>query len=267
MNQLTHTIDTAVGPLHVVEVGSGPAILLRHGIFYDHTLWDAVVPTLAEHHRVVLIDAPGHGRSGDVPGYRLEHDVEATGQVLDALGIPSAVVVGHSWGGMTGVRFALTHPERVEALVLVDVPLTGPRGLRLTRRLQKWLLGALGPSRFYASNVATAMYSQRDPARYRALREGLVHQFAGADRHSLARAIDAVLIHPGDISAELGRLSMPVVVIAGDEDYVLTPEVRALLARDLPDAPVLTAPGRHVLPEEDPAAVLDAIGRVVAFTR
>ncbi|MEU9110329.1 alpha/beta fold hydrolase [Streptomyces sp. NPDC048483] len=81
--------------------GEGPAVLLLHGAGRTLVDWEPIAPLLAAGHRVVAMDLRGHGRSGDgaVP-WTVEVAVEDVAAVLGAYGIPDAVVVGHSLGGM-----------------------------------------------------------------------------------------------------------------------------------------------------------------------
>jgi len=101
--------------------GSGPAIVLVHGLGGNHAVWFQQVAHFAADHTVVTMSQRGFAPSG---GDRNHYDVELlvrdlTG-VMDAAGVPRAVVVGQSMGGWTALEFALRSPERVEALVLAD---------------------------------------------------------------------------------------------------------------------------------------------------
>ena len=107
--------------LHHREVGEGtrPLVLL-HGLFGSAANWMGIARQLAPEWRIVVPDLRNHGRSfhdPDVSYPALAGDVRA---LLDALGIERAVLVGHSMGGKTAMWLALTAPERVERLVVVD---------------------------------------------------------------------------------------------------------------------------------------------------
>ncbi|WP_328492402.1 alpha/beta hydrolase [Streptomyces sp. NBC_00414] len=99
--------------------GEGTPLLLLHGAGRTLADWAAVAPLLARHHRVLAVDLRGHGLSPDgtwsVPG--VLGDIEA---VLARHGIPEALPVGHSLGGMLAVRYALAHPDRTPAAVNLD---------------------------------------------------------------------------------------------------------------------------------------------------
>ena len=107
--------------VHHLDEGHGPAVVLIHG-FGGHTFsFRKNVPVLAEHYRVIAVDLKGFGyterpREGD---YSLTAQAQMVVGLMDALGIESAVVVGHSMGGEVAMRIAAGFPERVEKLVLV----------------------------------------------------------------------------------------------------------------------------------------------------
>ncbi|WP_148575246.1 alpha/beta fold hydrolase [Nocardioides caldifontis] len=103
-----------------VKTGSGPAVLLLHGMACDHTTWAPVIEKLARHHTVIAPDLLGHGRS-DKPraDYSVGGYANGMRDLLTVLGVDKATVVGHSLGGGVAMQFAYQYPERTERLVLV----------------------------------------------------------------------------------------------------------------------------------------------------
>ena len=100
--------------------GTGPAVLLLHGLASTRRFWDLVVPHLAGL-PVVALDQRGHGDSDRPDGpYDAETVVADALTALDALGLSRVVVVGHSWGAWTALRLAATAPSRALAVVAVD---------------------------------------------------------------------------------------------------------------------------------------------------
>ncbi len=110
-----------------VRMGSGPAILLLHGLGCDHTTWNPVLAALARTHTVIAPDLLGHGRS-DKPraDYSLGGYANGMRDLLTVLGIDRVTVVGHSFGGGVAMQFAYQYPERTERLVLVGSGGLGP---------------------------------------------------------------------------------------------------------------------------------------------
>jgi pimeloyl-ACP methyl ester carboxylesterase len=101
--------------------GHGPALLLLHGITNSSETWARVAPRLAERFTVIAPDLLGHGNSATPRGdYSLGAHASGARDVLTALGIERATVVGHSLGGGIAMQFAYQFPERCERLVLVS---------------------------------------------------------------------------------------------------------------------------------------------------
>lgn len=109
--------------LHLLEWSSeGEPLLLLHGFGHSCRVWDPFVADLVSTHRVLALDARGHGDSDHDPEYRYHHAGVAKdiGAVLDDLGLEAATLVAHSMSGYAAIRFAAQEPARVRRLVLVD---------------------------------------------------------------------------------------------------------------------------------------------------
>jgi 3-oxoadipate enol-lactonase len=103
------------------DEGSGPPIVMLHGILMNRSMWDAQIEAFRGSHRVVAIDAPGHGGSaGADVGIDFWQWAGRVSGVLDQLGIEQAIWCGQSMGGFTAFRAALAHPDRVSGLILID---------------------------------------------------------------------------------------------------------------------------------------------------
>lgn len=104
----------------VTEFGSGPAIVLVHGLGGSGMQWMPTVRRLMTNHRVVMVDLPGHGDSPMLDPFSIETAAESIDQVLAQQKPPGAVVVGHGVGGLVAMTLMQRHPEHVRGLVLVD---------------------------------------------------------------------------------------------------------------------------------------------------
>jgi pimeloyl-ACP methyl ester carboxylesterase len=118
------------------RVGSGPALLLVHGLACDSTTWDKVIAPLAERFTVIAPDLLGHGAS-DKPDadYSLGGYANGMRDLLTVLGIDTVTVVGHSFGGGVAMQFAYQFPERTERIVLISTGGLGPEVTRVIRFL------------------------------------------------------------------------------------------------------------------------------------
>ncbi|MGB8861146.1 MAG: alpha/beta fold hydrolase [Ilumatobacteraceae bacterium] len=100
--------------------GSGEAVLLIHGLAGSSKTWRAVHPLLAEHHDVIAPDLLGHGESAKPMGdYSLGAFASGLRDFMAAIDVPSATIVGHSFGGGVAMQLAYQHPELCDRLVLV----------------------------------------------------------------------------------------------------------------------------------------------------
>jgi pimeloyl-ACP methyl ester carboxylesterase len=113
------------GATQIIEAGEGPPLLLLHGGLGEAFQWAPLMPALAQRYHVLAVDRPGHGLA-DPFDYRdvdmLSIASRFTAEILDALNIRSAAILGNSMGGLWAVGFALAHPERVTRLIIVGSP-------------------------------------------------------------------------------------------------------------------------------------------------
>ena len=109
-------------PLHYIDQGTGPAVLLAGSYLWDQAMWAPQIAALSQQYRVIALDLWGHGQSGPLPaGTTSLDDIARQALVLlDHLDIDRVTLVGLSVGGMWGVRLALAAPQRLNGLVLMD---------------------------------------------------------------------------------------------------------------------------------------------------
>jgi pimeloyl-ACP methyl ester carboxylesterase len=125
--------------------GEGPVVLAAHGITSNHRSWGVVAAALAGEVTLVAPDLRGRGRSNALPGpYGMAAHADDVAAVLDHVEAEQAVIAGHSMGGFVGTTFAVRHPGRAKALVLVDggPPLAIPPGMDVDDAL----VATLGPA-------------------------------------------------------------------------------------------------------------------------
>ncbi|MFD3502969.1 alpha/beta fold hydrolase [Streptomyces sp. NPDC058678] len=132
--------------LHVHDYGGdGPQLVLLHGYGRSLTDWDASAPLLTAGHRVLAVDLPGHGRSPRISPWTIPTVVRHIADTLDAHGVPEAVVVGHSLGGLVAVEYARANPDlaRARAAVNLDGFWWGPE-YPGAERVSEWVLASAG---------------------------------------------------------------------------------------------------------------------------
>ena len=271
-------VDTNRMRFHVAHAGSGPPVVLLHGWPQHWWAWRKVVPLLAADHLVICPDLRGAGWS-DAPknGYGTEELVDDVLALLDALELPQVVVVGHDVGGRIGFHLSLRAPERVTALVTLNVmhPYWGVRSIAgqagrfwWTPLVETTLVGRvvlrrlpavtrmvfrLGRSRgvLSATEIAEYVGSVREPAHARA-GERLMHEFA-------YREIVPTLL--GRNRAR--RLTVPTLMLHGTRNPARTRRtLRGYEAYvDALRVQLIDGAG-HWLPEQCPAVVADAVRAV-----
>lgn len=102
-------------------VGSGPPLLVLHGLFGSSSNWRGVARQLADTHTVHCIDLRNHGASPWADSMAYTEMADDVVQLMDRLGLKQAAVLGHSMGGKTAMALALRHPQRVRRLFVVDI--------------------------------------------------------------------------------------------------------------------------------------------------
>ncbi|MBX2891535.1 MAG: alpha/beta fold hydrolase [Saprospiraceae bacterium] len=107
--------------LYYREFGQGSPVIILHGLFGFSDNWQTIAKGLADHHLVVTPDLRNHGRSPHLPQHSYPEMAEDMKAFMEARWMFSAAVVGHSMGGKVAMQLALTHPDMVERLVVVDM--------------------------------------------------------------------------------------------------------------------------------------------------
>ena len=123
-------VDSNGVKIHYVEKGSGPLVVMIHGFPDFWYSWREQIPELSKHFHVVAIDQRGYNLSDKPEGvenYRLEKLVADVDAVVDHFKAKKAIIVGHDWGGMVAWTYAMQHPDKMDRLVILNLP--HPRGL------------------------------------------------------------------------------------------------------------------------------------------
>ncbi|MER5728890.1 alpha/beta hydrolase [Streptomyces sp. NPDC002138] len=244
--------------IHYKRAGHGPALVLLHGSASSLQHFDRAADLLSDSFDVIRPDLPGFGLTGPRKDrdYRLPPYAAAVAGFVEALGVPRYVVAGNSLGGNIAWNVALDHPERLTGLVLVNATgypeKTVPAGMRLIRNplvrpllrrvmprgaIERNLRGAVGPR---SQIVDDAMVDRAYQLMSRPGNRSAFVDFCNTDQP--------------DRSAQIPRITVPTLVLRSasiDGQH---------FARDIPGARELVHPhGGHLLPEEEPQWVADAI--------
>ncbi len=224
--------------------GSGPVLVLVHGITSTSATWAGVLPYLAKHFTVIAPDLLGHGDSAKPRGdYSLGAYASGIRDLLLALGHDRATLVGHSLGGGVAMQFAYQFPERCERLVLVD---SGGLGAEVSPLLRaatlpgaELLLPLLANSRFLSAGRAAGRVLDRVGLRPRTDLGEILRGHASLSnpeaRAAFIHTLRTIVDPRGQRVDASDRLYLaeriPFLVIWGDRDPII-PVAHALAVRD-----------------------------------
>lgn len=253
------TVQSSNAELVCQEAGKGPAAVLLHAGVADRRSWSETMTKLESTGRLIAYDRRGFGDTRYLPeSYSHARDL---GAVVSHLGNDRLVLVGNSQGGRISIDFALAHPEKVRALILIGTAITGapvetasllPEAVALDEAADEaYESGDLGE----ANRLETHLWLDGPLAP-----EGRV----GGDKRTLfldmnARALEAPSpgdeIEPPSAYERLYELAMPTLVIVGDLDMPLMLDRARSITERAPDAKLVVMEGTAHMPQfEEPAA-------------
>ena len=257
---MTGSQDQRLGGTRYRVEGSGPPLVLIHGVGLDLEVWDAQVAALAPHFTVYRYDVLGHGGSENPPGKRTLDDFAVQlEELLAGLGLDNPVLVGFSLGGLIVRTYFLRDPNPVSRVVLMytvygrreaqreavlgrveQVERSGP-GATLDGNLKRWFSPA---------------YLERNPPELVALRERILKN----DPRGYAAAYRLFAEADESVDEALDHIPCPTLVLTGSEDVGSTAEMAEAMAERLANGRCVVLEGhRHMGLMEDPASANDAL--------
>lgn len=253
--------------IHYCMEGSGPTLVLLHGIVASLHTWDGWVKALGAHYRILRLDLPGFGLSEPLAHdkYTPEYTVKLFERIRIQLGIESFYLAGNSLGGFLSWYYAAAQPKRVEKLILIDpiaysqrlplaiglvtLPLVGEIARFLSPRfiVERNVRGVFGNPHWVSSELVD---------RYHELLA------RGENRLAMLRVLRQIKRYNKDpaFTVPIRGIRCPTLLMWGERDRWVPPALIELWKRDLPDASVkLYAGVGHVPMEEIPVqTALDA---------
>lgn len=254
--------------IHYRIEGSGPAVVLLHGMGSCADDWMLQFPALAGRATALAVDLRGHGRTEAPPGSWTIADMAGdVAGLLAELDIAAAHAVGLSLGGLVAQALAIDHPERVRSLVLVNTfARLRPQGLRgwiyLLTRAVALLTGGVERQ---AEVVAAGVFPHPEQAQ---MRRRAAERLKANDPAAYRAAMRAVLRF--DSRPDLARIHVPTLVVAGADDTTVSLAAKRALADGIPGAQLEVIPGSgHATPLDRPEVfnelVLRFLGAVEAI--
>src|SRR3954454_6037297 len=268
--------------MNFVEAGSGPVLLLIHGMAGTCANWESVIEPLAIDNTVIAPDFPGHGASAPGGGdYSLGALTRSLRDLMLTLGHERATLVGHSLGGGVAMQFTYQFPEMVERLVLVSSGGLGPDVRPILRAAArpgaKFFIGApagIGQQAGSLIGRGLGLLGLRPNADLTEVTRGYASLADGERRRAFLATLRAVVNTEGQRIGALDRLylaeELPLLIVWGDRDPIIpvshgeeahaaVPDSRLEIFDGAGHVPQLEQPGRFVaalerfLEETEPA--------------
>jgi pimeloyl-ACP methyl ester carboxylesterase len=228
--------------LYYEDSGSGDdVIVFSHGLFMDHSMFEPQVEALRDRWRCITWDERAHGatQGTEEPFDYWDIAGDLLG-LLDHLGVERAVLAGMSQGGFLSLRAALKEPERVRALVLMDTQ-TGveeaEKKQAYNQLMQAWMAPD-GPPQQVLDTVAAIIVGPgfADAPRWQ-------ERWVAMPKSDVQRAYETLIGREDDVAPRLSELTMPALVVHGEQDLAIDHALAAQLAAALPDGELASVPG------------------------
>ena len=275
------TAQIPAGSIAYTRAGHGPVVLLIHGLGGTRATWNPVIEELARTHTVIAPDLPGHGQSDPPAGdYSLGAHASALRDLLVALRLPPATVIGHSLGGGVAMQTAYQFPERVQRLVLIS---SGGLGTEVTPILRfassspgagavLTALAALpGVVLTTVLSLASVLPGGTPRTDTGSLVAGVKRLRDPRQRRAFIRTARSVIDWRGQSVSAIRHLrtfvDMPVLLVWGGRDRTIPPHHHAIVADALARSRTLELPDAGHFPHEtDPVATCLAVQQFIRDT-
>jgi 3-oxoadipate enol-lactonase len=250
--------------------GEGPPLVLLHCWTGAKEFYFNQIMKFSSDYKCVSLDFPGHGASGEIPDkdYSVECFAEMTVELLGRLGVKKAVFAGHSLGGMVALYLGLHYPDMVEGLILLDTTshLSGFIFQRMGA-LAAVVFGSIGAAvwntGFHGTKAVVAGTAATHPLAGPVPRLFTAKVCSQGSNTALTRTLNKA--RNFNVTARLGEISAPAIIIVGNADLLADVRHAKRLADGLPNSMMLTVKGAgHMALFEKPKIVNDAIADFLA---
>ena len=249
--------------VHYEEEGKGPeTIVFAHGLLFSGRMFESQVRALRDRYRCVTFDFRGQGQSEvTASGYDMDSLTEDAAGLIEALGCAPCHFVGLSMGGFVGMRLAARRPALLRSLVLLETsadpePKENVGPYRRLNLVARWL-----GVRPVADRVLKILFGRKfleDSARG-PLKEEWRRRLLANHRIGITRAVTGVIDRPG-VYDEIGRITLPTLVIVGDQDVATPPAKSERIRGRIPGSRLVVIAGAgHSSAIEEPEAVNQAL--------
>lgn len=240
------------------EQGQGEAVVLLHGFCGSSAYWESIIPELAKDYRVIAPDLRGHGDSAvSVGTYSMELFAEDIKQLLDALDISQATLLGHSLGGYITLAFAEKYSDRLKAFGLIhSTGLPDTEEAKQNRYKGAERIGNEGMKPFIADLVPKLFA----PSNHGAMKDAMEKAKQIGESTSPEGAQNALkgMAERINRNAVIASTGLPVLLVAGEEDQVVSPDKTFSVEQQLLTTVTLPHVG-HMSMYEGPNKLVDTL--------
>jgi pimeloyl-ACP methyl ester carboxylesterase len=248
--------------IHVRDQGlrSGRALVFIHGSNASLHTWQPWVERLQDQYRIISLDLPGHGLTGAAPNGRYDSAsyVDIVDQVMQRLGVTHAVIAGNSMGGGVSWNYALTHPEKVDGLVLIDAAgapsaksRNAPIGFRIARiPVLRDLASIITPRSLFEASLKTSVYNPAFATPQMVDRYWELNRLPGNREATMARFAQMPHNRPAS-SQRLAAIKVPVLILWGEEDNLIPVAAAHWFHAALPTSRLIIYPKVGHIPMEE----------------
>ncbi|UWP88226.1 alpha/beta fold hydrolase [Aliiroseovarius crassostreae] len=244
------------GTLAYREAGLGQTVVLIHGVGMQSAAWAPQIATLARSYRVIALDMPGHGGSSPLSAQaQLADFVVWLGGALDALELGAVSLIGHSMGALIAAGYAVTHPERVERVALLNGV------FRRSPTARAAVLSRAETIRSGAFDLETPLerWFGSTPAEIQA-RSQVSGWLTEVNIDGYATAYTAFARGDQTYADQIKQIQCPLLALTGDGDLNSTPAMAQAMAAETPDGHAVIIEGhRHMVNLTAPEAVNAAL--------
>lgn len=247
---MTQSVSTRAGTISYTVHGEGQPIILLHATLHDHHDFDRIVPQLSEEYQTISLDWPWHGASSDPTTNSTTKPsaiamADALEDFVTALDLPPATLIGNSVGGFAAARLAITHPQRVRALILVN---TGGFTIwNIFTRFFCYILGFPAVARLVLPHLIPRYMKSQTPNDMAVCKKA-VARARSRDGASVAAGFwRSFLDEQHDLRDRARSIKAPTLVVWGVDDVVFPVETAYSVQRSIPGSRVELVDAGHVV--------------------
>lgn len=239
------------------EAGEGPVLLLVHGFPLDRTMWAEQISGLSDISRVVAVDLRGRGKSPEAgDGWTIDDYADDVAATIDSLGVDKVDLAGMSMGGYVVLAAWRRHPDKIRSVILINTKAEADSQEAKEAREKTAIMVREKGTAELINGLFPKMFA---PGANDAVKDKVRTMFE--DTPSETAAADALVMKDRpDSTSDLGSINVPVLVIQGEEDSIMSVDGSKAMAGNISGARFTTVPSAgHMAPVENPEAVNQAI--------